>query len=111
MSAALRAQSRHDRPRELDRADEVRLQLALDLLVGELLDRAALGIAGIRDDDVDAIEVRERLVDHPRIRSMSQTSSSRTQDLVAEALGEVIEPRRPRAVSPRRGRRARAAAA
>jgi len=90
--AALRPQPRHDGAGELDPRDEVRLKLALDLLVGELLDRAALRIARVRDDDVDAAQQRERLVDDAPDRLDVADVELADDDVVAVALGELVEP-------------------
>jgi hypothetical protein len=54
---------RQDGAGQLDRAEDVRLDLVLDLLVGELLGGAEQAVAGVRDDGVDAVEIGERLVD------------------------------------------------
>ncbi|GAA2784821.1 hypothetical protein GCM10020219_065420 [Nonomuraea dietziae] len=39
------------------RAEQVGLQLVAQVLLGQLLDRAHLGVAGVVDDDVEAAEV------------------------------------------------------
>jgi hypothetical protein len=45
---------------QLDRADDVRGELAVDLLVRELFGDADEAVAGLRRDDVDAAELGER---------------------------------------------------
>nr|WP_254604957.1 hypothetical protein [Sphingomonas bacterium] len=48
---------------ELDRAGEIGRDLAVDLLVGQLLRRAERTVAGVADDNIDPPRVAERAVD------------------------------------------------
>jgi hypothetical protein len=62
--AALRPQVRQCGPGELDRADQVDLDLAVQELVGDLLGRAEHAEPGVGDDHIDPVEGGERLADH-----------------------------------------------
>lgn len=57
----LLAHDLHGFPRDGNEAEEVHVHLRLDLGVGQLLEWAAQAVAGVVDDDIDALEGGEGL--------------------------------------------------
>ncbi|MET4359033.1 uncharacterized protein YuzB (UPF0349 family) [Bradyrhizobium sp. RT9b] len=57
------AQMRDHCPGDRNRADKIRVDLAFDLCVSNLLGGAEQGIAGIADDDVDPLEFGKGFAD------------------------------------------------
>ncbi len=93
--AALFAQVWHDAAGELDRTGEVGGNHALHVLVVEVLGGAAHAVAGVGDDDVDAVVLGERLAhDALDLGRVSNVESPRPQP-VAVLLLEVVELLRP----------------
>lgn len=62
----------HGGPGDIDEAEEIDLELLPDLGLGVLLEAAGQAVAGVVDDDVDALELgqrlRERLLDRLLVR-------------------------------------------
>ena len=88
--AALGAEMRDDGAGEVDRAEHVRVELGRDLLLRALLGGAEQRVAGVRDDDVDPAEVRERPVhDGPDRRAVAD---------VERVLHEAVRVRRAQVV-------------
>src|SRR6266496_157753 len=56
VARALLAEDREDRLRDMENAEEVRLELVAQLLLGDLLDRSEEPVARVVDDDVDPPE-------------------------------------------------------
>src|SRR6266496_1794478 len=56
VARALLAEDREDRLRDMENAEQVRLELVAQLLLGDLLDRSEEPVARVVDDDVDPPE-------------------------------------------------------
>src|SRR6266498_2402033 len=56
VTRALLAEDREDRLRDMENAEQVRLELVAQLLLGDLLDRSEEPVARVVDDDVDPPE-------------------------------------------------------
>src|SRR6266540_1643078 len=56
VARALLAEDREDRQRDMENAEQVRLELVAQLLLGDLLDRSEEPVARVVDDDVDPPE-------------------------------------------------------
>src|SRR6266568_4586583 len=56
VARALLAEDREDRLRDVENAEQVRLELVAQLLLGDLLDRSEEPVARVVDDDVDPPE-------------------------------------------------------
>jgi hypothetical protein len=63
VAAALLAQQRQRGLRDPQRAEQVGLDLSTGLLLGDLLDRPEVAVAGVVDDDVQAAEMLVSLGD------------------------------------------------
>ena len=57
------AQQGQHGPRDVDEAEDIRLELLPDLVVGRLLDAAEERVPGVVDEHIDTAEGASRLVD------------------------------------------------
>nr|BFF24761.1 hypothetical protein GCM10025732_27260 [Glycomyces mayteni] len=91
MARALRPQVGEDRLDDPHGAVEVRLHLAAQLRLGQLLDRPDLRVPGVVDDHVEAAEVRDGRFDGRVHRGLVGDVHGERQDRVAVLLDQLAE--------------------
>ena len=94
MTAALLAQDRHNRLRDVHDTVEVGVDLRPERVDRRVLERAQVAVPGVVDDDIDATERLLGLSDHARSRVVVGHVEPQGKHRVAVLVDEVLQPLR-----------------